>query len=129
MNPASHHPEEKLLDYAYGELSVSESKTVEAHVRSCPQCADSLTSMKRVRQTMSQLPIVPAPSKGLDSLRAYAEQAAERARTRANRSRGWMQWLVPVTGVLARSVVVVIRTNVITAGRSNLPRESGAPLR
>ena len=128
MNPASHHPEEKLLDYAYGELSVSESKTVEAHVRSCPQCADSLTSMKRVRQTMSQLPIVPAPSKGLDSLRAYAEQAAERARTRANRSRGWMQWLVPVTGVLALSVVLVISTNVIRMGHSTGPIESGSPV-
>ena len=128
MNPASHHPEEKLLDYAYDELSAAESKTVEAHVRSCPQCADSLTSMKRVRQTMSQLPIVPAPSKGLDSLRAYAEQAAERARARANRSRGWMQWLVPVTGIAALSVVLVISTNVIRMGHSTGPSESGSPV-
>jgi hypothetical protein len=126
MNPVSHHPEEKLLDYAYGELSAAESKTVEAHIRSCPQCADSLSSMKRVRQTMSQLPIVPAPSRGLDSLKAYAEQAAQRARGRAKRSRSWMTWLVPVTGVAALSVVLVISTRVMKMGYSTAPSESSS---
>ena len=126
MNPASHHPEEKLLDYAYDELSAAESKTVEAHVRSCPQCADSLSSMKRVRQTMSQLPIAPAPTKGLDSLRAYAEQAAQRARADANRPRRWMAWLVPITGVLALSVVLVVSTRVMRASDSSGLSESGS---
>jgi hypothetical protein len=119
MNPESKHIEEKLLDYAYGELGSDEAKTVEAHLESCPRCADALIAMKRVRQTMSRLPITPAPAKGLDSLIAYAEQTAHRAQLRQKRRPAWVRWLVPITGVAALSVVLVISGKVV--GTRDLP--------
>src|SRR5260370_3089238 len=111
MNPESKHIEEKLVDYAYGELKSDQAKTVEAHLESCPRCADALIAMKRVRQTMSRLPIAPAPVKGLDSLIAYAEQTAHRAQLRQKRRPVWVRWLVPINGVAALSVVLVISGN------------------
>ncbi len=112
MNPASQHLEGKLLDYAYGELSEGEAKTVEAHLRACPQCADSLTAMKQVRRTMSQLPIAAAPQAGLESLLAYAQKAAETARARPAR-RPWLRWIAPIASVAALSVVLVISSKVM----------------
>src|SRR5215472_15184068 len=112
MNPASQHLEGKLLDYAYGELSEGEAKTVEAHLSACPECADSLTAMKQVRRTMAQLPIVPAPHAGLESLLAYAQKAADTARARPARRRTWLRWIVPVGSVAALSVVLMVSIRV-----------------
>ena len=113
MNPASQHLEGKLLDYAYGELSEGEAKTVEAHLRACPQCTDSLTVMKQVRRTMSQLPIADAPQAGLESLLAYAQKTAETARARPARRRTGLRWIVPIGSVAALSLVLVISVNVM----------------
>ncbi len=111
MNPAIQHLEGKLLDYAYGELSEGEAKTVEAHLRDCPQCADSLAEMRQVRRTMSQLPMASAPQAGLESLLAYAQKAAESARARPAR-RSWLRWIAPIASVAALSVVLVISSKV-----------------
>ena len=116
MSPESKHVEGKLLDYAYGELGSDDSKAVEAHLSSCSSCADALVAMRQVRQTMSRLPIAPAPAKGLDSLMAYAEQTAERARLGRKRRPSWVRWLVPITGAVAVSVVLVISGKVIQTG-------------
>ena len=117
MNPTSHHLEGELLDYAYGELSESEAKTVEAHLSDCPQCADSLTAMKQVRRTMAQLPIAAAPQAGLESLLAYAQKAAESARARPARRRTWLRWIVPVGSVAALSLVLVLSSKVMMQHR------------
>jgi hypothetical protein len=128
MNPTQ-HVEEKLLDYSYGELAPEEAKTVEGHLRTCSRCADSLKTMSRVRRTMSQLPIVPAPAKGLHSLLAYAEQAARRARPRPNPQSAWVRWLAPVAGFAALSVVLVVSTQVLkTGGQPRTERENSAGL-
>jgi len=113
MNPASQHLEGKLLDYAYGELSEGEAKTVEAHLSACPQCADSLTAMKQVRRTMAQLPIAEAPQAGLESLLAYAQKAAETARARPARQRRWLRWVVPIGSAAALALVLVLSVNVM----------------
>jgi len=127
MNPESKHVEEKLLDYAYGELGADDSKTVEAHLQSCPRCAEALTAMKRVRQTMSRLPVAPAPAKGLDSLIAYAEQTAQRARLGQKRRSPWVRWLVPITGVAALSVVLVISGKAVQTGDLPAARSDSLP--
>ncbi len=127
MNPESKHVEERLLDYAYGELGSDDSKTVEAHLQSCPRCADALAAMKRVRQTMSRLPIAPAPAKGLDSLIAYAEQTAQRAQLGQKQRPAWVRWLVPITGAAAVSVVLVISGKVIQTGDLPATRTDSLP--
>jgi hypothetical protein len=78
MTTAVHHYEDKLLEFAYGELPASEADTVDAHVRGCARCAESLAQIRSVRQAMSTLPLEPAPAAGLESLLAYAEQQAAR---------------------------------------------------
>ncbi len=127
MNPESKHVEEKLLDYTYGELGSDDSKTVEAHLQSCPRCADALIAMKRVRQTMSRLPVATAPAKGLDSLIAYAEQMAQRAKLGQKRRPAWVRWLVPITGVAVLSVVLVISGKVVQTGDLPAARSDSLP--
>src|SRR6185369_6013901 len=79
MATAIHQYEDKLLDFAYGELPPPEASAVESHVKSCPRCTQALEQIRGVRTTMSALPQEPAPSAGLESLLAYAEQAAKRS--------------------------------------------------
>src|SRR6187401_2433141 len=78
MATAIHQYEDKLLDFAYGELPVPEASAVESHLKSCARCTQALDQIRGVRTSMSALPQVPAPQSGLESLFAYAEQAAAR---------------------------------------------------
>ena len=112
MSPTD-HDQDKLLGYAYGELSSPEAKSLEAHLKNCPQCARALEDIRKVRRTMAQLPTVPAPEAGLDSLLAYAQQAASRAQGGpAARSNLWKWVLLPSTGVLATVLLIVVSTRV-----------------
>jgi hypothetical protein len=120
MSPTDHDPD-KLLGYAYGELSSPEAKSLEVHLKNCPQCARSLEDIRKVRRTMAQLPTVPAPEAGLDSLLAYAQQAARRAQAGpAGRSKLWKWVLLPSTGALAMVLLIVVTTRV--AEETNLSR-------
>lgn len=112
MNPTSPHVEEKLLEYTYGELSEGDSKTVEAHLRACATCADSLRAMKQVRRTMAQLPMVAPPKAGLDSLLSYAESAAKASRAKPARRSPWLRWVMPLASLAALSVVLVVSSKV-----------------
>jgi putative zinc finger protein len=120
MSPTD-HDQDKLLGFAYGELSPPEAKSLEAHLKNCPQCTRALEDIRKVRRTMAQLPIVPAPVAGLDSLHAYAQQAARRAQAGSGvHSRLWKWVLLPSTGVLAVVLLVVVTTRV--AEETNLSR-------
>src|SRR3954465_3858185 len=102
MKPQTHTYEDKLLDFAYGELPPHEAKAVEAHVKGCVKCADALGSIQGVRSAMSVLPEVAAPEAGLDSLLAYAEQAARRsAAGPAPKPAWWRRLTLPLAGALA----------------------------
>jgi hypothetical protein len=112
MKPTD-HDQDKLLGYAYGELSSPEAKSLEAHLKSCPQCTCALEDIRKVRRTMAQLPMVPAPEAGLDSLLAYAQQAARRAQAGPTaRSNLWKWVLLPSTGLLATVLLIVVSTRV-----------------
>ena len=109
MSSTVHPQQEKLLELAYGELSSSDAKRIELHLQACARCAEALSSIRRVRQTMSQLPAVQAPERGMESLLAYAEQAARRARSGPGRvSSWWSRLMVPAAGAIALAAVVVV---------------------
>ncbi len=123
MKPQAHGHEDKLLELAYGELPEDEARSLEAHVQGCARCTEALDSIRGVRRTMAQLPAEPPPDDGLDSLLAYAQQAARRTQAGpAPTPRWWNRWIVAVAGVAGLVVVGSVGTYV--ANRSEAPTAS-----
>ncbi len=109
MATAIHQYEDKLLDFAYGELPAPEASALESHLKSCARCSQALAQIRGVRTVMSALPQVPAPTAGLESLLAYAEQAAARNATTAKPAiPWWRRYVAPLAGALALSLVAVV---------------------
>jgi hypothetical protein len=115
MKPqGAHAHEDRLLDFAYGELPPSEARLVEQHVEGCSRCTEALDGIRGVRTTMSRLSLESAPDAGLESLLAYAQQSARRAAAGPEPApRWWRRLLAPALGVAAMSVfgVVVVQVN------------------
>ena len=107
MKSAAHQYEDKLLEFAYGELPQHEAEAVDAHVRGCNRCSQSLSEIRGVRATMAQLPMEAAPDAGLDSLLAYAEQAAKR-NTAKPAPTWWKRVLMPLASLAALATVGVV---------------------
>lgn len=108
MKPVVHQYEDKLLEFAYGELPRPEAEAVEAHLRGCAKCTEALSHIGVVRRTMGRLPLEAAPDAGLESLLAYAEQHAQRAAGATKRKpwwRGLVLGLATVASVLVAGVV------------------------
>jgi hypothetical protein len=126
MNPiALHTHEDKLLEFAYGELPAPEARVMEAHVKGCQRCAGTLESIRGVRGMMSQLTPEPAPDAGLESLLAYAQQSARRTQAGpAPKAAWWRRFLVPVTGMAALATVVVVASQTMKQPEAEL---AGAP--
>ena len=108
MKSAAHQYEDKLLEFAYGELPQHEADAVDAHVRGCTRCASSLSEIRSVRATMAGLPMESAPDAGLESLLAYAEQAARRTTEAKAPPSLWKRFLMPLASVMALVTVGVI---------------------
>lgn len=108
MKSAAHQYEDKLLEFAYGELPQHEADAVDAHVRGCTRCAHSLSEIRGVRATMARLPMENAPDAGLESLLAYAEQAAKRSAEIKAPPSIWKRFLMPLASVMALATVGVI---------------------
>jgi Putative zinc-finger len=124
MNPAAAHVQDQLLDFAYGELSADQARGVEAHVSECPSCRQALDEIRGVRQVMAKLAQPSAPPEGLDSLLAYAEQAARRARAGAPpKPTWWRRWIVPVGGLAAAVTFGIVAHEVSKAPHLQNPRE------
>jgi anti-sigma factor RsiW len=139
MKPQNLHAhEDRLLDFAYGELPAQEARLVESHLQGCTRCTELLDGIRGVRTTMAQLPMEPAPDAGLESLLAYAQQAARNAAAGPPlKPTWWRRWLVPVMGVAAVSVfgIVTVQVNksvdlsaeqAVTASRAS--KEEPAPV-
>ncbi len=107
MKSAAHQYEDRLLEFAYGELPQHEADAVDAHVRGCARCSQALSEIKSVRATMAALPMASAPDAGLESLLAYAEQAAERNRQKPAPS-FWKRIMMPLASVMALVTVGVV---------------------
>lgn len=115
MKPqGAHAHEDRLLDFAYGELPPSEARQMEQHVQGCSRCSEALEGIRGVRISMSRLPLETAPDAGLESLLAYAQQSARRSASGAELpQRWWRRLLAPALGVAAMSVfgIVVVQVN------------------
>jgi len=107
MKPQNLHAhEDRLLDFAYGELATAEAQAVEAHLQGCTRCTQALADIRGVRHTMAHLSTEAAPDAGLDSLLAYAQQSARRAAAGpAPAPSRWRRWLLPVLGVAGVAVL------------------------
>jgi|CXWL01.1.fsa_nt_gi hypothetical protein len=106
MKPVVHQYEDKLLELAYGELPANEESAVSAHVKTCAKCSEALAGIKGVRASMRQLPVEQPSEAGLDSLLAYAEQAARRNSQGSAKKRGlFSKWVGALSAVAAVSVI------------------------
>ncbi|WP_225414046.1 anti-sigma factor family protein [Stigmatella hybrida] len=111
QNPHAH--EDRLLDFAYGELSPQETRAVQSHLDGCPRCSEALASIRGVRSAFSQLGMEPAPEAGLDSLLAYAQQSARgMAQGPSPKQSLWRRLTVPVMGIASVCVFGVITLRV-----------------
>ncbi|RKG60105.1 zf-HC2 domain-containing protein [Corallococcus sp. CA054B] len=96
----AHAHEDRLLDFAYGELPASEAQVLEQHVQGCARCTKALADIRGVRTTMAQLSSEPAPDAGLESLLAYAQQSARRASAGPEpKPSRWRRFLLPAVGL------------------------------
>src|SRR5207302_6876553 len=86
-----------------------EASAVESHVRTCARCTEALGEIRAVRSTMGQLPMEPVPENGLESLFAYADQAARRnAAGPSPAATWWRRFMAPLVAAGALSLVGVI---------------------
>ncbi|RKH34164.1 anti-sigma factor family protein [Corallococcus sicarius] len=105
----AHAHEDRLLDFAYGELPPSEAQTLEQHVHGCARCSKALADIRGVRSTMAHLSVEPAPDAGLESLLAYAQQSARRAAAGPEpKPSRWRRWLLPAVGLATVSTFGIV---------------------
>jgi len=87
-----HEIEKELSAYLDGELPPKEADRVREHIAKCPACARELERLRRVIETMRELPAVPAP-KGLKEKILDELVASETGREKpAGASRMRMLW-------------------------------------
>ncbi|RKH61692.1 zf-HC2 domain-containing protein [Corallococcus interemptor] len=109
----AHAHEDRLLDFAYGELPASEAHALEQHVQGCARCTKALADIRGVRTTMAQLSSEPAPDAGLESLLAYAQQSARRAAAGPEpKPSRWRRWLLPAVGLATVSTFGILTLTV-----------------
>ena len=105
MRPVPTHPEDdRLLELAYGEAPAAEARALRQHVDGCARCKQVLEEIAEVRSAFRSVPNEPAPERGLESLLAYGEQAAARARSR----RGGLRILALLSAATAFALVWVV---------------------
>lgn len=127
MSTPSHQYEDKILEFAYGELPPHEASAVDAHVQHCDKCAQALRKIRSVRAVMADVPFEDAPEAGLDSLLAYAQQAAQRqAKQRGGFGKNWIRFLAPLTSMLAIGIALGVLFQLTPADKT-APVVSGVP--
>ncbi|HZW89107.1 MAG TPA: zf-HC2 domain-containing protein, partial [Myxococcaceae bacterium] len=103
--PVPTHPDDdRLLELAYGEAPASEARVLRQHVDGCARCRKVLEGIAEVRSAFRSVPAEPAPERGLESLLAYGEQAAARARSR----RGGLRVLALLSAATAFALVWLV---------------------
>lgn len=108
MRPQHDHAhEDRLLEYAYGELPAHEADAVRAHVEGCEKCRGALEGVQRVRRAVAPLKDAPVPDAGLESLLAYAKRQAAHA-TPVRARRRFTRWALPFAGGIAAVFVAIL---------------------
>jgi len=100
----THPDDDRLLELAYGEAPTAEARVLRQHVDGCPRCKKVLEGIAEVRSAFRTVPTEPAPERGLESLLAYGEQAAARARSR----RGGLRILALLSAATAFALVWLV---------------------
>ncbi len=72
--------QDRLLEFAYGELGRRGTREVEAHLAACPACAGVYRRIAGVREVMGLLEPEPPPGHGDQVVLASAREAAQRRR-------------------------------------------------
>lgn len=126
MNQADPHVEDRLLDFAYGELPPPDLEVVQGHLKTCAACSDALAQIQGVRRVMSRLPVETAPETGLDSLLGYAAQAARRSAAGPAKKRGRWALLLPAMGLGALAVIAVVVAGQLGKATLSEPRRTVA---
>ncbi len=118
--PVPAHPDDdRLLELAYGEVPASEARALRQHVDGCSRCRTVLEGIAEVRTAFRSVPTEPAPERGLDSLLAYGEQAAARARSR----RGGLR----ILGILSAAAALAVVWLVLPTPREQAESVAQAP--
>ncbi|TQF11074.1 zf-HC2 domain-containing protein [Myxococcus llanfairpwllgwyngyllgogerychwyrndrobwllllantysiliogogogochensis] len=138
MKPQNLHAhEDRLLDFAYGELPAPDAQVVESHLQGCARCTQALDDIRGVRVTMGHLSEESAPDAGLESLLAYAQQSARRASAGpAPKPSRWRRWLLPVVGLASVSTLGILTfsaqspelTQANLAAAEVMPSKKAAPV-
>jgi len=129
MTAPGHPQDDRLLELAYGELQGADERALRQHVDDCPRCRSVLDGIAEVRSAVRRVPPEPAPERGLESLLAYGELAAARARAQRRNVR----WLGLVTLATAALLVFVLLPQHRAPGaasevaRVELPAKLNAP--
>src|SRR5262249_51395490 len=110
MTMPGHPQDDRLLELAYGEVEGAEERALRQHVDDCARSGSVMAGIAEVRSAVRRVPPEPAPERGLESLLAYGELAAARARAQRRNVR----WLGLLTLATAASLAFVL-----------LPRRSG----
>jgi Putative zinc-finger len=95
------HPHELLAEYLDGELPPARRSEVEAHLASCPTCADEVALAREAREALGALPEVPAPT-------GLALDLRRRAR-RPPRAGRWIAAAAAAAVLVGAGAVVVLR--------------------
>ena len=114
MKPQSLHAhEDRLLDFAYGELPPPRPRPWSPTSRAAPVQRAARRASAACAPSWRSCAMEPAPDAGLESLLAYAQQAARNAAAGpAPKPTWWRRWLVPVMGVAAVCAFGVVSVTV-----------------
>src|SRR5690606_14469357 len=112
--------------FFYGELPAAEHARIEAHLRSCRECAGALTELQLIRDALSVRPAVAAPASGdwtsfmarLDAGLRAADRHQVVVRFGPRRAAARPTW----TGLLASAALLaVVSMSVFMASRAGRP--------
>jgi hypothetical protein len=88
------HINELLVEYLYQELDPSQVESFEAHLQSCPRCAQELASYERTRAIVQEMPEVEPPPRIDERILAEAARLAQGRPSSPTQEPGFWQRIV-----------------------------------
>jgi predicted anti-sigma-YlaC factor YlaD len=101
VNQHCHQKREELIDFVEGELSAERTGEIDAHLKTCKECAAYVESLKRTFSVLTE-DTVPEPPPG------YWTYLPRRVRQQAGAGRRRRRILVFAPGIAALAVVLML---------------------
>ncbi len=115
---AAHPADDRLIDYALGELEAPARKDIETHLRDCDTCRSMAVALAGAIESVRQAECPEPPAHILVDL--LDAQATARARRYSRLS--WFSWFSKPAGAMAAAVVLAgIFAGGFLAGRQTSP--------